>query len=225
MTTIGVFRLGMIACACTALGACGTSSSGGAGGPGGGGGGGGTPAQAMAAFDAAMDEGPKMGPTTINPKGKANYAGKTKINTINENQTGFSGFVIGDLEMEADFDQDTLSGTATNFKGQIDDKDVTLDGTLDTANITGNEPNMVVTSDPIEVAGQKIHTTSLLGALEGKLKNSLTDETADVQLILQGTAFGANADRFQGGAAAIIGNKDEVGFAFGGSGEFYLDRQ
>lgn len=239
MNVISVFRLGLSACACSALIACASTNSGGGGaaGPGGGTAGGGTPGggtsgggqtatQAMTAFDNAMAMGPNMGPTTINPTGKANYVGKTKINTINPNQTGFNGFVIGDLNMQADFDTDALTGTATNFAGEIDNQAVTLAGTLDTANVTSNAPNTVVTSAPINVAGQSIHTTTLLGALQGKLTDSINNDEAEVQLILQGpAAFGANADRFQGGATAIIGNQGQVGFGFGGSGEFYLDRQ
>lgn len=227
MIAIKGLRLGMVACACMALGACGTSSSGGAGFAGAPGtpAGGGTPAQALAAFDTQMANGLKMQSTTINPAGKPNYAGRVKLNTLNEGQTGYSGFVVGDLKLQADFDKDKVTGTATNFTGEIDNQAFELTGTLDTANVTSNAPNTVVTSDPMIIAGQKYHVTTMLATLDGKLTNSLTNEAADVELVLTGQAFGANADRIQGSATALVGNKAEVGFGFGGVGEFYVDKK
>ncbi|MEB8388950.1 hypothetical protein OO012_17110 [Rhodobacteraceae bacterium KMM 6894] len=230
MNAMNGFRLVLLVGACATLGACTSSSSGGAaggaGGSGGGSGGGGTPAQAMAAFDAEMDKNTGVLTTTINPTGKVNYTGKTKLNTINAKQTGFNGFVIGDLAMQADFDRDTVSGTATNFKGEVDGQAFELAGTLDTANVTDNSPNSVVTSAPTTIAGHTIRTTVLTSTLDGNLKNSLNDESSDVRLVLSGgVAYGPNAERIQGGATAIFGDKDKVGFGFGGAGEFYLDKK
>lgn len=126
--------------------------------------------------------------------------------------------------MAADFDNGTLSGTATTFEGEVDGTAVTLAGALDTANTTN--PNIVTQTDiVVPVVGGTITQGNLIGNMRGTLTESVNNNSSAVQLTLTGNFTGANAEGAQGTAAMLVGGENAVGFAIAGGGTFYADRQ
>ncbi|MFZ5962060.1 hypothetical protein ACOXXX_03840 [Thalassococcus sp. BH17M4-6] len=178
----------------------------------------------MTAYQNNADRVQQLGPQTIRQTGTVNYEGKTKIDSLDPETQEINGFFIGDIELAADFDDGSLSGTATNFEGEVDGEDVTLDGTLDTANT--DDPNVVTQTD-IELPANAgtITQGNLIANMRGDLTESINNQTSTVQLSLIGSFSGSNAEGAHGAAAALVGDENSVGFGFAGGGTFYLERQ
>ncbi len=218
MVTKILFKSSIAALACISLSACLGSSA--AVGPGGGGGGGGT-----AAYDAKLDQVRGMIPTIVRQTGTANYVGQTRLDTLDPAGTSSTptGYLVGDIALAANFDTESVSGTATNFAGEVGGQAVTLSGTLDTAN--SNSPNLVSSSTTTAPIIGTITTTALVANMRGTLTESINNQSSDVELGLQGAFVGPNANAIHGPAVALVGSSGTVGFGFGGAGTYYLERQ
>ncbi len=164
----------------------------------------------------------QLGPQTQRQTGTVNYSGQTRLETTLPGASAANGFFVGDVALAANFDAGTLSGTATNFEGEVDGQAVTLAGTLDSANTT--DPNIVTQSDtPVPIIGS-ITQGNLIGALRGTLTESVNNESSTAQLVLTGAFVGTNATAATGTAAMLVGDEAAVGFGIGGAGTFYVDR-
>lgn len=205
------------ALACMSLSGClGTG-----GGTGGGGGGGGS-----SVYQDNFERVQYLGPQTERQNGSVNYIGKTRLETAPNTGGTSNGFFVGDLSISANFDNGTLSGTATNFVGEVDGEAVTLAGTLDSANT--QDPNIVAQQDvvlPPVAGGGTITSGSLIASMRGTLTESINNESTTAELGLIGTFVGTNATGAMGTAAMLLGDEQAAGFVIGGGGTFYLDRQ
>ncbi|MCF3592679.1 hypothetical protein LZG00_01550 [Rhodobacteraceae bacterium LMO-12] len=211
-----LLRGGFAIMACAALVGCSNGSTPVAGGGGGGGGGG------TAAFDAALSNVQHLGPQTEKQIGTSDYSGQAKVETVDNASGVKNGYIIGDVDLTANWDAETVSGSATNFQGEYDGNPVTLDGTLTTA--ASSSPNTVVQQTIALPVGGTITTGNLIANLRGTLTESINNESSDVELGMIGSFTGANAEGAQGAATMLVGDSDSVGFAIAGGGQFYLEK-
>lgn len=241
MTHIKLMRAGMIGVSCLALGACFGSSNGGTGGDGAGGGGGGG-ANTVAEYDAKFDQlsAPTSGlaPTSSELTGKANFSGTTKIQLFEAANTANTGVALGDLSVQADFDNETIAGTATNFRGEIGGQDVVLTGTLDTQN--GIAPSVLsevtspITLPPgvpaIPGAPTSVTTNTFSINMGGQLSDAdgvIGNVNLGMGGAFMGPIGGSEATAAVGPATVVV--SDVAGAAnslidIGGAGTFYLER-
>jgi hypothetical protein len=187
---------------------------------GGGAGGGGNPS---AAYATNLDRVQMLGPQTVRQTGTVNYVGKTRVETTEPGLTAPNGHFIGDVDLDANFDSGAITGTATNFAGQVDGTAVTLAGTLSTANTP--DPNTVTQQDNVLPVIGTVTTGALVSNMRGTLTESINNQSSTVQLSLIGTFSGTNAAGAHGAAAVLVGDENAVGFGIAGGGTFYLDRQ
>ncbi|MDV4146648.1 hypothetical protein [Shimia sp. FJ5] len=204
----------------TALSGC----LGNGGGAGGGGGGGGDP-KPLEDYDTAYDAMANTLATTTQLTGNANYQGQVKVEVLDQVGGQAEGHIVGDIDLNVAFGgpvEGTVSGTATNFRGTVNNQDVSLSGTLDTAN--SNLPNITAPSEQALPTGGSIWLTNLSAGMRGTLTDDETGESSDTELSLLGTFVGTNGSGAHGAAAMTIDNANTPVFIAGG-GTFYLERQ
>jgi len=215
-----ILRGSLAALAAISLGGClGSSNGTGLVGGTGGGVGGGT-----STYQASVDRIQNLGPQTVRQTGTLNYAGKTRIETAEPGSSTSNGFFVGDVNIAANFDNETLSGTATNFAGEVDGQAVTVSGTLSTQNTT--DPNIVTQSDVVlPVVGGTVTQGNLIASMRGTLTESVNNQSSTAQLSMTGAFTGPNAEGATGTAALLLGDENAVGFGIAGGGSFYLEKQ
>ena len=210
-----MLRGGFVVLSVISLSAC--LGTGGGTGIGGGGG-------VSSTYQANLDRVQGLGPQTVRQTGTIDYEGKTRIETSAPGSNGPNGFFVGDVAFAANFDNGTLSGTATNFAGEVDGKAVTVTGTLSSQNTT--DPNIVVQNDiVVPVVGGTITQGSLIGSMRGTLTESINNQSSTAQLTLTGTFLGTNAESAGGTSALLLGDPNSVGFGIAGGGTFYADKK
>lgn len=187
---------------------------------GGGGGGGGAGPDVAARQDAAI----ALGPTTNLPvSGRGNYEGQVQVSMPGAALSSQSDVtVVGDVTLEVDFadgNASTLDGIAQNFQGTLEDGSTqSINGSLLLNPATSQ---LSRTTLPAPVNGS---TGGLTAIYEGALEFGGT--TADVDLALQGQAFGSGAAAFSGAANASVDFAPGEGTDFiGQGGIFILERQ
>ncbi|WP_297756004.1 hypothetical protein [uncultured Shimia sp.] len=203
----------------TALSGC-LGNGGGAGG----GGGGGDP-KPLENYDTAYDAMMNTPATTTQLTGNANYQGQVKVEVLDQVGGQAEGHIVGDIDLAVAFGgpvDGTVSGTATNFRGTVNNQDVSLSGTLDTAN--SNLPNITAPSKHDLPTGGSIWLTNLSAGMRGTLTDDETGESSDTELSLLGSFVGTNGSGAHGMAAMTIDNANTPVFIAGG-GTFYLERQ
>ncbi|MDQ7069168.1 MAG: hypothetical protein Q9M48_00185 [Rhodobacterales bacterium] len=127
----------------------------------------------------------------------------------------------GDLDLTVDFDatNNPISGSATNFTGELDGVATSATGTLTTAASSGvNAVSAQTTVLPIVGA---ITTTGLVAGLNGDLTDVGSGTTSNVELGLIGTFIGINGSGAFGASSAIIQTAGEPNVI--AAGTFYLD--
>lgn len=202
----------------------GTSGGGTAGGgtAGGGTSGGGTAGGGTAAsgdFDANHARVYLLGAQSVRQTGVIPYAGKARIITSNTDGGPETGRFVGDLNITANFDAQTVSGTASNFTGARDGTARTLSGTLSTENST--KSNFVVQTTVPGVGT----SANLMTNMRGNLTDPVKSQTASVDLSVFGKSLGANGEAFGGETSAIIADSTKLDFVLSGAGTFYLDKK
>jgi hypothetical protein len=221
MTTITKIFAGL---SILAISACsqGTTTAAGGGGGGAGGGGGGGGAQLEVDFDAAFNAAINQGPTQTPISGSANYAGELNLSTVDS--TGAeNGFVVGDLALAVDFDaaSNPITGTATNFRGVRDGTDITISGTLDTANSTSiNAVSAQTTPLPI---GGSLTVTSMNVSLRGDLTDGEFANTYNAEASLTGPFLGTGGAATAGAAGVLTDAVGTNGIVAGG--QYYANKQ
>jgi hypothetical protein len=223
----------MTCCAVLALTACsqggtaaggglGGGSSGGSGGGAGGGAGGGSGAALDTNFDTAFNAAINQGPTQTPITGTASYVGELNLRTVDA--TGAeNGFAVGDLALAVDFDASSnpISGTATNFRGVRDGTDITIGGTLDTANSTSiNEVTDLTTPLP---TGGSITITNMNVSLRGDLTDDEFGNTYNAEATLNGPFMGSNGAASAGAAGVLTNSVGTNGIVAGG--QYYVNKQ
>ena len=236
MTFIKTLRAGLLGASCLALGACFGSSGGGA--LVGGGGSAGSIAEFDATFSELSSGNGNFGATSTKLSGTGNFSGSAKLELIEVADQNNRGFALGDLRVQADFDNNTISGQASNFRGEMGGEEIILTGTLDTANglvaPTLTSETLDLTALPgapvIPGAPTSVVTTGFNMDMGGQLADE--DGTiGNVNLGLSGF-FGAPVGQLQAtgaaGAASVVvshaptTNASPISIA--GSGTFYIER-
>jgi hypothetical protein len=216
--------------ACLSLSACFGSSNGGGAGAGGGGGAGGA-----TGYDAKFGAIENTIATTTQMTGSVDYAGQTKVMTFAEGSNGVdsNGTITGDVALNANFDTGAVSGTATNFAGTVDGKDITLTGTLDTANSAFADTSMAYSTAVPPIPGipqtQGLYGSGFTADMRGELTNTETDDKATATLNLLGSVVGTDGAAAWGPASLTVNNvvdQGSLGFDLGSSGgTFYVERE
>ncbi|WP_152465955.1 hypothetical protein [Sulfitobacter sp. THAF37] len=235
-----ILRAGLLGVSCLSLTACLGNGNGGAIGGGGGGGGGG-PATTRAEYDAKFDQlqnTTSLAPTSVELVGQGTFRGNTLLNVFTNDQAATEGYALGDLEVQADFDNETISGTATNFRGELGGNPFTLEGTLDSAD--GIAPSTLQEETqpiilppgqaPIPGAPTEIVTNGFAVNMGGELSDPVSGSIGQVNLGIGGTFLGpiggGQAQAAAGPATVVV--SDEPGGALirlGGAGTFVLERE
>ncbi|MEM1301688.1 MAG: hypothetical protein AAGH17_03815 [Pseudomonadota bacterium] len=201
---------------CASLAGClglGPSNNGG-----GGGGAAATTTSSLAQFDSKFNEVSGLPATLTKLTGTAEYTGKVSIRTDPNAPPTSSDVVVGDLDMDIDFDNGTspITATATNFNGSVNGQDVTIDGTLSTANAQ-NQVN-AVTSTNTGVGT----VTGISVGLEGALSDPNSTLTGDALMTLQGTFRGDNGAAINGASGLVVRPSSGPNVVTGG--QFYAER-
>lgn len=232
-----LMRAGLLGASCLTLSACLGSSNGGLGGAGGSGGG---AAATISDFDAKFDSlttTTTLAPTSVELTGQGTFKGSTKLNVFEAANTANSGTALGDLTVVADFDAETISGTATNFRGELGGEAFTLDGTLDSANsaIPSTLTEMTTPIPPlpggaIPGAPTSVTTNAYAVNMAGQLSDPVSGSIGDVNLGIGGAFLGpvggGQAQAAVGPATVVVTNvPGTVGIGIGGGGTFYLERE
>jgi hypothetical protein len=237
-------RAGLVFASCLALSACFGNSSGGAGGgggTGGGGAGGGTLPASAAEFDTKFDQlsanTSGLAPTSTALTGTATFTGATKVSLFEAANPANTGEAIGALAVEANFDSNTISGTATNFQGTVNGQSVALTGTLDTATAlapsTLSEQSNPIVLPPGIPAIPGAPTSVTTNAFAINMGGELSDPDGVIGTVNLGLggAFlgpigGSEATAAVGPATVVVTNvPGSTGLInIGGAGEFYLER-
>ena len=173
-------------------------------------------------FDTAFNNVINQGPTQTPITGSANYVGEMNLATVDV-AGAENGFVVGDLALSVNFDASTdpVSGTATNFRGVRDGVDITIGGTLDTANSTSINVLSAQTT-PLPTGGS-VTITSMNASLRGDLTDGEFGNTYNAEASLVGTFNGANAASVSGGAGVLTNAVGTEGIVSGG--QFYANKQ
>ncbi len=215
MTSISILRSTAIVMACCALSAC---LGNGGGGTGVGAGGGGTQAE----YDAELSRIQQIAPSSVKHSGTFDYQGQTLLETQDSAGTA-NGYMLGDVTATVNYDAETASGEATNFRGEVGGETVELTGTLDTNNAVGGN---VASTPPTTIAGQTIVATSVMLNMEGTLSNAATNDTADVAMLMGGAVLGPNAEAIHGASVATSTQLNgQIGLEGFGGGTVYLEKQ
>jgi hypothetical protein len=213
--------------ACTAMSAClqGGGGAGGGGGGGGGGAGGLTPAEYQTNFNRVSG----MIPTSDMPaSGSANFTG-TVSTELREANAGAAvvGTILGDLDLDISFDPTVtspISGTATNFRGELGGNDVTFAGTLAT-DATRFPTAVAVSEDTIPLPGGLGTVTTRTGGMSANLVGDLELDGADGEVILSlgGNFVGPGAQAAYGPAVGTWWGPTGPG-EYVASGTFFIER-
>jgi hypothetical protein len=168
--------------------------------------------------------------------GAATFSGATQLQVFDASDPTISGQVIGELAVQADFDNETIAGQATNFQGTLDGQSVALTGSLDSAN--GIAPSVLseVTSPIILPPGVPVipgaPTSVTTNTFTLNMGGQLSDPTGvigDVNLSIGGAFFGpiggTTATAAVGPAAVVVsGVPGTPGLIdIGGAGTFYIE--
>lgn len=154
--------------------------------------------------------------------GTASYSGRTHIDLPDANNAGQNnGYLEGDLDLTIDFDaaNNPISGTASNFTGELDGAATSATGTLTTAASSGVNA-ISATTTILPVIGS-ITTTGLIAGLNGDLTDVGSGTTSNVELGLIGTFTGNNGSGAFGAASAVVQTAGQANVIT--SGTFYLD--
>ncbi|APE43921.1 hypothetical protein BOO69_11255 [Sulfitobacter alexandrii] len=232
-------RAGLLGASCLSLAACLGNGNGAAIGGGGGGGGGG-PATTRAEYDAKFDQlqnTTSLAPTSVELVGQGTFRGNTLLNVTTNDQAATQGYALGDLEVQADFDNETIAGTATNFRGEIGGNAFTLDGTLDSAN--GIAPSVLSEQvqpiilppgvPPIPGAPTEVVTNTFTLNMGGQLADPVSGSIGNVYLGLGGSflgPIGGGQAQAAVGPATVVVTEQPGGapIVIGGGGTFVLER-
>lgn len=236
-----LIRAGVLGASCLALSACLGSSNGlaigGGGGGAGGGAGGKTPAEFDSKFNALSSSTSGLAPTSTKLGGTATFTGVTKVSLFEAANTSNTGEAFGDLTVQANFDNETISGQATNFEGTVGGNAVTLTGTLDSANASVPSTLASVTTPLANVPGvpsvpgvpTSVTATSFALNMGGQLSDA--DGVVGNVLMGLGGAFlgpigGSEATAAVGPTTVVV--TDVAGATglidIGGAGSFYLEK-
>lgn len=189
-------KIAAVTVACTSLSACFGSSTSGVAGVGG--------VAGSSDYDTNFAAAQGKLATTTALTGSADYKGEIEILT-GLNQGNADESVIGDLEMNVNFDGGSrpITATASGFEGEVNGTQVTVDGTLSTANAPNGINAVTATTVEVPVVGSVV-STGLSVQLEGSLSEETEQLTGDAQLTLQGTFVGTEGASVFGSAAGII---------------------
>ncbi len=235
MTYIKLVHAGLLGASCLALGGCLGSSNGG--GLGGGGGSAGSVAEYDTKFSELTANTSGLAPTSKELTGSATFSGSTKIQLFEAANASNTGEAIGDLALQADFDTETISGTATNFRGTLNGEDVALTGTLDTANGLAPSSLLEVTSPIILPPGvpaiPNAPTSVTANSFSVYMGGELSDDDGvigNVNLgmlgVFVGPIGGSEATAAYGPSTVVV--SDVTGTAglidIGGAGTFYIEK-
>ena len=167
--------------------------------------------------------------TTTQLTGTANYKGDVLVDTIANSDPG--DYLVGDLDIDMNFDQKTnnpMSGTATNFRGQLGGQDIALNGTLSTSDpLNGSPVNEIGENSfavPAPGSGTVFQTgmsLSMAGTITDPSGNP--DNSGDALMTLQGTFRGPDGQLVHGAAGGLF--EPDSGGVVNLGGQFQLDRQ
>lgn len=232
-----VLRAGLLGVSCLSLTACLGNGGGGAigGGPGGG------PATTRAEYDAKFDEltnTTSLAPTSVELVGQGTFRGSTLLNVTANDNTNTTGYALGDLEVQADFDNETIAGTATNFRGEMGGDAFALDGTLDSANgiapsVLSEQTQPIILPPgvpPIPGAPTEVVTNAFTLNMGGELVDPVSGSIGNVNLGLGGSFLGpvggGQAQAAVGPATVVVTNAPGgAPIVIGGGGTFVLERE
>tara|TARA_R110002095_G_scaffold37054_2_gene34525 strand:- start:417 stop:1058 length:642 start_codon:yes stop_codon:yes gene_type:complete len=173
-------------------------------------------------YDAAFQAVQGMAPTATRLSGSADYTGEIEILT-GLNQGNADERLIGDLDMNVSFDGGSrpITATASGFEGEIDGQQVTVNGTLSTANNTSGLNTVVATDSNVPGVGT-ITTTGVFATLQGTLTENTGQISGDAILGLTGNVVGANGEGIIGAATVTVDTGS--GPFIGGGGTFYANQ-
>jgi len=151
-----------------------------------------------AAFDEALEEVQGRVPTSDMPLvGTASYRGATKLTGTGQ---ALGGEVFGEINLDVDFGaaaDEAITGTASNFIGNLDGVDYDIEGTLSTSDAFPTALAVVESTITLPTGGtQNIATGSVLINMTGDV--TANGETRGVLLSLGGAFVGPGGEAIHG---------------------------
>ena len=189
-------KVGAALVCCAGLAGC---LGGGSGGGGGTAGGGAATGSSLSSFSSKFNQISGQQATLTALTGTASYTGEVSVRTQANSQNADEA-VVGDLDMDINFDANAspITATASNFSGEVNGVQTDITGSLSTANAQNQVNAISATNTGVGTI------TGLSVGLEGTLSDPTGTLTGDALLTLQGTFRGNNGASINGASGAII---------------------